>query len=280
MSSRSCRTVVSRSGSALVRFALRASQSGSAARIPRRRAIPRSAGEVRPREETLRRARDSRHTACTPSLHGPAHRLSPAFGGRFRRLRLRRRRAAPPQAAPSASPARSPRVFGRPALMPLAKIAGAAAVAVVGLVTGFGVTRSSEPGTAPAAREQTAVPPTQSGVLSQLGLDDEQREKIAEVSARERERVETLERALDANEHELRLAELATPFDAERVNDLVENQAELTAYLRGTESRVMSEIAALLTPEQRQRFAALRARDGAESSSTGHREATPLEPEP
>jgi hypothetical protein len=42
------------------------------------------------------------------------------------------------------------------------------------------------------------------------------------------------------------------------VNDLVAQQAELAAYLRGTESRVVAEIAALLNPEQQRRFAALR----------------------
>ena len=75
---------------------------------------------------------------------------------------------------------------------------------------------------------------------------------------RERRRIEGLERALAATERSLRSAELAQPFDAEYVNRLVARRAELAAHLRGTESRVVSEIAALLTPEQQRLFAELR----------------------
>src|SRR5262249_4557896 len=94
--------------------------------------------------------------------------------------------------------------------------------------------------------------------LAQLDLDRAQREQIDLLGLRERGRIERLERALAATERELRTAELAQPFDAERVNDLVARRAELAAHLRGTESRVVSEIAALLTEEQQHRFLELR----------------------
>jgi Spy/CpxP family protein refolding chaperone len=142
------------------------------------------------------------------------------------------------------------------------KVAGAAILSIVGGVAGFAVTRPVTSGAAPT-REGAAVavqqPQSQAGVLAQLGLDEMQREQIARLRAREQTRIELLQRALDASERELRLAELAHPFDAKRVNELVANQAELAAYLRGTESRVIAEIAALLTPEQRHRFLSLRA---------------------
>jgi hypothetical protein len=94
-----------------------------------------------------------------------------------------------------------------------------------------------------------------------------QLERITRLRAREQTRVERLQRAYDALERELRVAELAYPFDAKRVNELVAKQAELAAYLRGTESRVVAEIAALLRPEQRHRLVSLRAKDEAAASS-------------
>jgi hypothetical protein len=72
-----------------------------------------------------------------------------------------------------------------------------------------------------------------------------QREQITRLRAREQTWLELLQRPFDASERELRVAELADSFDAKRVNELVANQAELAGYLRGTESRVVAEIAAL-----------------------------------
>jgi Spy/CpxP family protein refolding chaperone len=91
-----------------------------------------------------------------------------------------------------------------------------------------------------------------------LELSAAQAEQVDALRTRERRRIEALERALAQVEQELRHAELVIPFDAERVNALVTRRAELGAYLRGAESRMVAEIAALLTSEQREHFAALR----------------------
>jgi Spy/CpxP family protein refolding chaperone len=99
--------------------------------------------------------------------------------------------------------------------------------------------------------------------LARLGLDDTQKEQVERLRAEERRRVGWLRRALAEIEQEIRREELATPFDAERVNGLVGRQAELTAHLRGTESRLVSRIAELLSNEQRRRLAELRVEGGA-----------------
>jgi hypothetical protein len=57
------------------------------------------------------------------------------------------------------------------------------------------------------------------------------------------------------------------PFDAKRVNRLVSGQAELIAYLRGAESRIVGDIARLLAPDQQRRFWELRAVEPAISPS-------------
>jgi Spy/CpxP family protein refolding chaperone len=137
---------------------------------------------------------------------------------------------------------------------PLAVVAGFA-LSVLGLFAGFAVT-APEPELAPGTGylEQPAA-----AHLAELGLDAEQAERIEALHSREAERVEALQRALADAEDSLRRAELEVPFDAERANELVARQAELVALLRGTESRVVAEIVALLHPEQQRRFAELRA---------------------
>jgi Spy/CpxP family protein refolding chaperone len=138
---------------------------------------------------------------------------------------------------------------------PLAVVAGFA-LSVLGLFAGFTMTAPVAPELAPAtgSLEQPAADP-----LAELGLDAEQAERIEALHSREAQRVEALQRALADAEDSLRRAELEVPFDAERVNELVARQAELVALLRGTESRVVAEIVALLHPEQQRRFAELRA---------------------
>jgi Spy/CpxP family protein refolding chaperone len=130
---------------------------------------------------------------------------------------------------------------------------------VLGLFAGFAAT---QPGSLARLEEPSAA-------LAELGLDAEQEQRIAALRSREAGRVEALRRALAEAEDELRRAELARPFDAERVNELVGRQAELIAFLRGTESRVVAGIAALLAPEQQRRFAELRT-EGAGSEPREH----------
>jgi Spy/CpxP family protein refolding chaperone len=134
---------------------------------------------------------------------------------------------------------------------------GGLAISLLGLFAGFAVTHPAAPalGPAPDALEQPGAEPQ---VLAQLGLDAAQAEQIDALRARETRRVEALQRALADAEDSLRRAELEIPFDAVRVNELVALQAELVGLLRGTESRVVAEIAAILEPEQQRRFAELR----------------------
>jgi Spy/CpxP family protein refolding chaperone len=141
---------------------------------------------------------------------------------------------------------------------PVALVAGLA-LSVVGVFAGFAVTGPAAPALAPGPvfLARPAADP-----LAPLGLDAEQAERIEALRSREASRVEALERALADAEDSLRRAELEIPFDAERVNELDARQAELVALLRGTESRVVAEIAALLDPEQQRRLAELRAGGG------------------
>ena len=103
-----------------------------------------------------------------------------------------------------------------------------------------------------------AAPTPNDSAENELALSEVQRQRIAELREREGRRVLALQHALVLTELELRRAELASPFDAERVNALIAQAAELSAFLRGTESRLVSEIAALLTEQQRRAFAEMR----------------------
>jgi Spy/CpxP family protein refolding chaperone len=169
----------------------------------------------------------------------------------------------------------------RPEVDSLIRLAVAVAVSVL-LVMAVLAARRTEGGDA-VLRE--AVPfieseATGAPVLARLGLDDTQKERVERLRAEERPRVEWLRRALAEIEQEIRREELASPFDAERVNGLVGGQAELTAHLRGTESRLVSRIAELLTSEQRRRLAELRV-DGApraEAPSASNSHAPPFAP--
>lgn len=155
---------------------------------------------------------------------------------------------------------------------PIALVAGVA-LSVVGLLAGFAVTGPADPALAP---ESSALEQTVADSLAQLGLDPEQAERIDALRAREARRLEALERALADTEDSLRRAELEVPFDAVRVNELVARQAELLGLLRGTESRVVAEIATLLDPAQQRRFAELRS--AGSTSGSGVSRTTPAEP--
>lgn len=133
------------------------------------------------------------------------------------------------------------------------RIAAAALVPVVGGVLVWMAAWAPDGSSAVPA----AAPPFP-GLVSQLELSRTQTGQIEEISAREGPRVRRLEQAFAESADELRRAELALPFDETLVATLVGRQAELAAHLRGTESRVVSRIVGVLTPEQRRRFAELR----------------------
>ena len=127
---------------------------------------------------------------------------------------------------------------------------------------------------------RSSDPSIRAPVLARLGLDDTQIERVERLRAEEHPRVEWLRRALAEVEQEIRREELASPFDAERVNELIGRQAELTGHLRGTESRVVSRIAELLSSEQRRRLAELRVEGAprAEAPSGSNSHAPPFAP--
>jgi Spy/CpxP family protein refolding chaperone len=132
------------------------------------------------------------------------------------------------------------------------RLAGALALSILGILTGLAAAHWTSGG------HLDPLPADATGVLGGLELSPMQRTQIEELGARERSRIEGLQCALAQSERDLRSAEMEQPFDAERVNDLVSGQAELIAYLRGTESRVIGEMARLLSPEQERRFSELR----------------------
>jgi len=110
-----------------------------------------------------------------------------------------------------------------------------------------------------APRRPEPAPAREIGaLLFELDLDAAQLEKLEQLRRSELPAVERLQLALARIEGLLRRAELERPFDAERVNGLVAEQAEVLAYLRGSESRVVAQIAQLLTAEQGRRFEKLR----------------------
>ena len=137
---------------------------------------------------------------------------------------------------------------------PRIALVGAPVLLVLGLVVGLVVASAA----VPAAITATAGTPGLLAMLSELELSEAQRQKAAVLVENAGDRLERLERAWANNGQHLRAAELERPFDAAFVNQLVARQAELMAYIRGTESRVVAEIGALLSAEQHTRFTHLR----------------------
>jgi Spy/CpxP family protein refolding chaperone len=138
------------------------------------------------------------------------------------------------------------------------RLAGALTLSILGVLSGLAAAHWTSAGLFPQDGGLDSLPADATGVLGGLELSPMQRAQIEELRARERSRIEGLQCALAQSERDLRSAEMEQPFDAERVNDLVSGQAELIGYLRGTESRVIGEIARLLSPEQERRFSELR----------------------
>lgn len=143
------------------------------------------------------------------------------------------------------------------------KIALAIALSTLGVAAALAAARPTSEAASPPA---TAAP--RESALAHLDLTKAQLQEIEQLRAREERRIAALERALAEAEQELRRVELAKPFDPTRVSALVAQRAEIAAYLRGTESRLVSEIAGLLTAQQRARFAELR-EAGALATSLG-----------
>jgi hypothetical protein len=92
--------------------------------------------------------------------------------------------------------------------------------------------------------------------LAGLDLSDAQRKQIEVLWRCEEPRIGKLQRAQRIAS--LREAEVDQPFDPARVGTLLHRQAEISAYLRGTESRLAAAIVALLEPSQRSAFVRLR----------------------
>lgn len=101
-----------------------------------------------------------------------------------------------------------------------------------------------------------------SPVLADLALDGEQERRVVEMVRLEEPWVRRLEQALAEARGDLRRAELAQPYDETLVAALLDRHTELSAHLRGTESRLIGRIARVLTPDQQRQLAALRLDEG------------------
>lgn len=125
------------------------------------------------------------------------------------------------------------------------------------LVIGVGLLAARESGIA-KANDAGIAASTLAASLSQLDLSPLQRARIDKLFGAEERRIVALRETMTMVNAALLRAELEQPFDEDLVSSLVVQQAELTAYARGAESRIVSSIMALLTPEQGHRFAELR----------------------
>ncbi len=125
------------------------------------------------------------------------------------------------------------------------------------LVIGVGVLAARESGIA-EANDAGIAASTLAASLSQLDLSPLQRARIDQLFGAEERRIVALRDALTDLNAALRKAELEQPFDEDLVSSLVVQQAELAGYARGAESRMVSSILSLLTPEQSHRFVELR----------------------
>jgi|SRR5215813_2685025 len=114
------------------------------------------------------------------------------------------------------------------------------------------VERTSSPGVDPLTSLYQA--------LVRLDLSDAQRKQIEVLWRSEEPRIGKLQRAQRIAEASLREAEVDQPFDPARVSTLLNRQAEISAYLRGTESRLAAAIVERLDPSQRSAFVRLRSR--------------------
>lgn len=99
--------------------------------------------------------------------------------------------------------------------------------------------------------------------LARIDLDPKQQLEVDRILERSSERVSRLQAALRSTNEALRLSEVSRPFRERQVNGLLWQRSELIAYLRGTESRLVSEVMEVLTPDQRRRFRAMRLRHAA-----------------
>lgn len=147
------------------------------------------------------------------------------------------------------------------------------------LVLGIGVLAARESGTA-EANDGGIAASTLAENLSQLDLSPFQRARIDKLFGAEERRLVALRDALGDLNAALRRAELEQPFDEDLVSSLVAEQAELSGYVRGAESRLVSSIAVVLNQAQRDRFAELRigaltsvpAIDGLQRDASLHRD--------
>lgn len=96
-----------------------------------------------------------------------------------------------------------------------------------------------------------------------LDLTDEQRGRIGEAMAARAPELREKAKALREARRDLRTLGLSEPFDRERAAELAQRQAELSAGIALAHAERMSEVYAVLTPEQREKISEWRTkRDG------------------
>lgn len=95
-------------------------------------------------------------------------------------------------------------------------------------------------------------------MAQKLGLSDSQKQQIAGLLQAEQEKTAALRKQVEENRNQLQKAVFTLPFNEAAVKTLTVKQSELLADLILSWSRTGSEIAAVLTPEQRSQAEKLR----------------------
>lgn len=99
-------------------------------------------------------------------------------------------------------------------------------------------------------------------MAAKLGLSAEQEQQIQEIRAIEEATIAPLRQQLKASHEQLRALGKAEPFDEAAVRELATSLEPTRTELMVAHARVMSQIRAVLTPEQRDQAEALWAEGG------------------
>ncbi len=87
-------------------------------------------------------------------------------------------------------------------------------------------------------------------MFNKLDLSDEQKSRVDEIIAAEKEKVAPLRTELKEGRLAIKEASLAVPFDENRVRDLLEQKEAVRTELMVSKARTKNALFALLTPEQ------------------------------
>ncbi|MDX1512224.1 MAG: Spy/CpxP family protein refolding chaperone [Gammaproteobacteria bacterium] len=109
-------------------------------------------------------------------------------------------------------------------------------------------------------------------IARKLDLNDEQRRKFREILAAARPEADELADAILANRHALRELRKGTEMTEDEIRDIAELRGELVTKMIMLKARVRSQINALLTPDQRERFQHMQKRGMRKDGRRRHQE--------